>query len=156
MIFKRSAAERGVETSRREATGPAPQQVGRIEGYVDVVGDGRIIGWALDLDNPARKLLIEITAGDRSAAVLADLDRPDLRAAGKGDGFCGFDAVFAFDEAGTSPVHVRDASTGTDLTGSPFDPDPAHLLTSPLNRSRLERLRWEAQRTSLALKGARR
>ena len=151
MMFRKTSPQGDPDASRHEAVRPQPP--GRIEGYIDVVGDACVIGWAYDPDNPFRKLKIEISAGYRVVVVLADLDRPDLRAAGKGDGFCGFHADFAFDDVQATPVHVRESSTGTDLTGSPFDPDPVRLLASPLNRSRLERLRWEVQRTSLALKG---
>jgi hypothetical protein len=61
------------------------------EGYVDSITDFRITGWVYDDANPNEPLVVEILAGDRVvSAIRADDLRPDLKAAGKGDGRHGF------------------------------------------------------------------
>lgn len=124
-----------------------------VEGYVDVVDEARVAGWAYDPGAPASRLVIEVSAGDRAVTVLANGERPDLRDLGKGDGIYGFSAAFPLGEVGDTPVHVRAVATGADLVGSPFRPDLPGLLRSPLNRGRLDLLRSEAQLAAVALKG---
>lgn len=125
-----------------------------IEGYVDQIDSDRIVGWAFDANAPGRKLLIRVSAGDLVVVGLANLDRPDLRRAGKGDGLCGFDIEFALGEVGGQSVRVREAETGTDLFGSPFNADLPDLLASPANRERLDCLRSEAQLARFETQGA--
>ena len=127
-----------------------------IEGVVDLIDDHRLVGWAYDPSAPGRRLLIEISAGAMRSVVAADTARADLRDAGKGDGRHGFDAAFDVGAAGTSAIHVRELSTGRELSGSPVRFDLLHLLASPLNRSRLDSLRCEAQLALLTLRGVRR
>ena len=123
------------------------------EGFIDLIDGNRIIGWAYDPSAPGRQLLIEISAGDTRSVAIANVDRPDLRSAGKGDGYCGFDVAFDVARAGANAIHVREISTGWELTGSPIRFDLLHLLASPLNRSRLNSLRSEAHLALSSLKG---
>ncbi len=66
---------------------PSPQY----RGYIDVIKDGRILGWAIDNARPKTRLQLEIlAAGARIGIARADLYREDLSAAGIGDGRCAF------------------------------------------------------------------
>lgn len=65
------------------------------EGHLDGVGRGvgrMVTGWVWLPADPGRRLRVEVRFGDASLRVeaLADRHRPDLEAAGKGDGRCGF------------------------------------------------------------------
>lgn len=63
----------------------------RIEGFVDQVRAGEIIGWACDPGRANRRVLIVALAEGRVVAEsLADLPRKDLVNLGKGDGRHGF------------------------------------------------------------------
>jgi hypothetical protein len=58
-----------------------------IRGAVDNVGAEKIYGWAWHPDHPAERLRIEVRLGGRVALTArADFARPDLPAAGIGDG----------------------------------------------------------------------
>lgn len=71
----------------------------RPEGWVDALGPARIAGWVWDAANPGRRLTVTIEAEGRIlATALADNYRPDLEAAGKGDGRHGFSAAIAASE----------------------------------------------------------
>ncbi len=120
----------------------------RIEGSVDLLDDARIAGWARDPAMPERRVVIEVTCGERRARTIADRERPDLRAAGKGDGRHGFEIRF---DLHAGPVEIRDATTGAALAGSPIHFDPVHLLGLPGNRRLRELLRAEAEHARLAL-----
>jgi hypothetical protein len=62
-----------------------------VEGFLDFVGDERIAGWAWDKNHPNRPVQVEIYDGDeRVATVSADVFRPDLLHANKGNGAHGF------------------------------------------------------------------
>jgi len=65
---------------------------GRLEGYVERVENAwQVIGWALDLENPALPVLLEVCAeGQVLGSVLACEHRLDLEQAGKGSGRCEF------------------------------------------------------------------
>lgn len=106
-------------------TGQPGAAVGDIEGFVDGFDGRRITGWAHDRAAPGRRLEIDIVAGQDILRVTADQERQDVAAAGRNDGFCGFSAVLQPDAAGRDPVHVREASTGIPLAGSPIVPAAA-------------------------------
>jgi len=66
----------------------------RVEGFLEEVGP-RVTGWAWSPADPARPLRLSLLLDAGSGNVLrldtlADRHRGDLRAAGKGDGRCGF------------------------------------------------------------------
>ncbi len=64
---------------------------GALRGYVDQVTPSICAGWACDMANPEMPVALDIWRGDvRVARVLANDFRADLRAAGIGDGLCGF------------------------------------------------------------------
>lgn len=83
-----------------------------ITGHVDrVEGTNTIVGWALDLSAPDRRLVVECLYGDRVLATgIADQPREDVRQTGLGDGYCGFRLTPDWDasrEAGDAVVRVR-------------------------------------------------
>ena len=138
---------------RAAARGSAASAIAspQIVGSVDVLDDGRIVGWARDLAVPERRVLLEAVCGDSRARAIADRDRPDLRAAGQGDGCHGFEIRFDLRGAGCAPVHLREVVSGQALPGSPLRYDPVHLLADPVHRGRRELLRAEAEHARLAL-----
>jgi hypothetical protein len=70
------------------ATGLPP---GPLEGWIDDASGETLAGWALDTQYPELPLTLEIWAGaDMLGSVLACEHRPDLEAAGKGNGQCAF------------------------------------------------------------------
>lgn len=104
---------------------------GNIEGFVDAFSGQRLAGWAHDRSAPGRRLRIEIVAGDNVLTVTADEERKDVAAAGRNDGFCGFSAALHPDVAGRDLIHVREASTGIPLSGSPIDPAANGAVPAP-------------------------
>jgi hypothetical protein len=65
------------------------QPAGRIKGWFDGVHDGHAHGWAHDPTGQPVRLRLVINDG-RGVEGLATLPRPDVAAAGHGDGQCGF------------------------------------------------------------------
>lgn len=60
---------------------------GVLEGYVDADAGDWLSGWVWDRRRPNEAIAIEVYVdGRRAAAATADLYRPDLEAAGKGNG----------------------------------------------------------------------
>lgn len=123
----------------------------RLAGSIDLIDDNRIAGWVLDPTKPLRRVLLEVVCGDHRERVIADRERADLRAAGKGGGRHGFEIRFDLRGTGTTPVHVRDAETGEALDGSPIRYDPLHLFALPRHNGLRALLRAEAQRARLVL-----
>ncbi len=63
----------------------------RVHGFVDGCLAGEIRGWAVDPDQPGRRVhVIALSDGQVVAEALADLARADLMRAGRGDGRHGF------------------------------------------------------------------
>jgi glycosyltransferase involved in cell wall biosynthesis len=98
-----------------------------LRSFLDEADRHRVAGWAQDDDQPGAPLTLLILVGDALAArVLANRYRPDLAAAGIGDGRHGF--RFEFPQS-LSPherhvVRVCREADGADLTGSPAMLDP--------------------------------
>jgi SAM-dependent methyltransferase len=62
-----------------------------LDGYVDAVDSTGICGWAADRADPRRRLIVEVRVnGNVVATARADGFRPDLHAAGIGDGRASF------------------------------------------------------------------
>jgi hypothetical protein len=69
----------------------AGQQIGEINGYIDIIAPNEICGWAIDHAHPDLPVLLEIWLDDRVlASVLACDYRDDLAASGLGRGRCAF------------------------------------------------------------------
>lgn len=122
----------------------------RIEGALDGFDGRRVHGWAFDPAAPSRRLVVEIVVAGRATAVVADESRPDLAAAGKGDGLHGFSLILDDPIHPASIVVARLAATGQDLAGSPLDTDPVALLSGPAGRPALDILQAEAARATIA------
>ncbi len=106
MAYRLLAARAGV------APPAAPQ--GPLRGFVDQDGPHIVSGWAQDCDAPEEPVALDILLnGTRIANVLADIYRPDLRAAGLGSGCHGFMFACAADALGD--IEVRRSSDGAVL-----------------------------------------
>jgi glycosyltransferase involved in cell wall biosynthesis len=145
---------------------PSSQEPSPWRGFLEGAKRDWIGGWAQDLEDPKRRLVMRIfDDGVPLGEVIADQFRPDLLAAGIGDGHHAFALVVP---GGLSPEHrhsieVRRADDGRLLTGSPanLDASPtllfraANLSATPapwrgqieiVSRARLEGWAWD-QRT---------
>lgn len=117
-------AERGLALASLTQTvsliPPSPgQQAPVIAGHVDCVSaDGRVAGWAFDTAAPRLRLTVEIVNGDGVlVSTLACGERPDVRKAGFGDGYCGFALNLPVSARG-KPFRVQIAGTAVCLEGN--------------------------------------
>ena len=92
-------------------------------GFVDDVLPGTISGWAANLSKPDARVSLDLVVdGEVVDTVIADQPRPDLAAAGIGDGY----SAFTFNlkpDAGFKeprPVSVRMSGTRMELCNSPL------------------------------------
>lgn len=86
------------------------QFAGCLEAYVDRA----LVGWALAVDLPGQRLLLQVEiAGELAAVGLANRDRRDVGAAGHGDGLCGFHIPVSLPPG--IPFCIREATTRTIL-----------------------------------------
>jgi hypothetical protein len=70
----------------------APRVTGPLRGYVDQAGPGLCFGWAQDIAAPEAPVCLDILGGGRLLGrVLANLHRADVRDAGHGSGYQGFE-----------------------------------------------------------------
>ncbi len=109
----------------------APVVPGVLQGRLDHVGRERVCGWAQDGSAPTRLQVLDNDAV--LCELLAQRHRPDLEAAGIGDGRHAFELVIP---GGLSPAHrhsvqVRRAGDGAELPGSPWVIEAAPLALSP-------------------------
>lgn len=97
---------------------PAAAAQGRLEtATCDAIG-----GWAWDPATPARAVTVEVYAdGTRVGTAPADLFRPDLAAAGRGDGTHAFVYVppASLRDGWPHAIDVRVAGSGASLSGGP-------------------------------------
>jgi hypothetical protein len=88
---------------------PAPEENGRLRGFVDVACPEMVSGWAQCETQPEVPVCLDIIAGgQRMALVLANRYRADLRDAGMGSGKHGF--MFRLPAGLQGPVEVRRSS----------------------------------------------
>ena len=107
---------------------------GVLAGSIDRLGVGRVEGWADD--GSGHPVALELEAnGIVLAPLVADLLRPDLAAAGIGDGRRGFRIVInpKLDPRRRHLVRVRRAVDGADMPGSPALVDGAAGLGALLD-----------------------
>ena len=103
----------------------AEAAVAGLAGYVDHASSEGITGWAADLRDLARRLTIDVIAGDRPlGTVVASLPRPDLAAIGV-VAPCGF----------TIPKEMFKKLRNGDSLSLLIGGTPTHLIHSPLNLS---------------------
>ena len=92
------------------------------EGYVDRIENGWVFGWAWNSEMPNGPIQVDIYVdGEREASALANLYRPDLEAAGKGNGRHGFEVQIPERVQYGQPhqINVYISGTNQDLYGSP-------------------------------------
>ena len=99
------------------------ERLGRLIGSLDIATPGEIAGWARNADLPAES--VEITVLDNDVVideVVADQHRPDLQAAGFGNGAHGFKIVIPgrLSTLSRHVISVRRKADGAELPGSPF------------------------------------
>ena len=99
-----------------------------LRSFLDEVGRNRITGWAQDEAQPDAPLSLLILVNEALVArVLANRHRPDLAAAGIGDGRHGFHFDFpnGLSSGERHVVRVCREADGADLAGSPAVLEPA-------------------------------
>ena len=88
-------------------------------GWLDQVRNRTVIGWAYDCERPGRRLVVSICVNSQPAGIaLANLPRPDVAAAGFGDGFSGFRFVVPETIERIHSVRVSVVDAGRDLISS--------------------------------------
>lgn len=118
----------------------------RFEGHVDLIEDGWVFGWAWNMDNPDGPIEVDIYVdGRREATAVAQLYRPDLETAGKGNGRHGFEVAFPERAKDGVPHRINVCFSGSnqDLYGSPevvsfgAKTDAASAQTQPQGRTQV-------------------
>ncbi len=97
---------------------PASPASGQLEGYIDTATRGRIRGWACDQSAPGQPVRLRVIANDVVLCeVVADRYRPDLAAAGIGDGRHAFDISIpgGLPPGGEHVIRVQRVSDGAAL-----------------------------------------
>src|ERR1700730_7099130 len=97
---------------------PEGPQTEPLAGCVDLVTRDRVVGWAFRANRPDPPVLLEIMDGDALLLrITANKSRPDVAAAGYGNGNCGFDVRLPGGLSGnpTPKIHVRRASDKTPI-----------------------------------------
>ena len=95
---------------------------GEIRGHVDTVERHRISGWAVDARRPGEAVSLQVLDnGCLIGRMVANIRRPDLAAAGYGDGRHGFEVLFPTHLSSSlrHVIQVRSENLGTELHGSP-------------------------------------
>ncbi len=97
-------------------------------GSIDEADRGRMRGWVRSGLSPDAPVCLLLTADDRLLErVVANRHRPDLQAAGIGNGRFGFDVVLRppLDPTRAWLIHLRAEGSGEDMPGSPLRLDPS-------------------------------
>ena len=101
----------------------APSPSRPLEGVVDGISRQIVYGWACPGDSESAPARIEVRAnGVLLGSGTANLFRPDLAAAGKGDGHCAFSIALELPPAPGTALHVTAVFAGQSLSlhGSPL------------------------------------
>ncbi len=124
---------------------------GNIEGFLDGINDDIVVGWAFDPASPSKRVAVDVSSGLQTVRTIADLERSDLLAAGKGDGRHGFKVRLDGSAGAHDVIHARVASTGQDLIGSPLGTELEALIAHAPGTHLLDHMKAESQRARLAL-----
>jgi autotransporter passenger strand-loop-strand repeat protein len=90
---------------------------GALDGRIDVIDGAGVRGWAFDPTRPHTPIVLELLVdGVVAGTAIADEFRADVRAAGKGEGWCGFS--FDLERARDHEVLVRRIVDRLSLNGS--------------------------------------
>ena len=90
--------------------------------HIDEISETKIAGWVMRADEPSRRCLIAVRAGERIIArTVASEFRGDLAAAGIGDGCHAFDirTPRLLLDGGEHQIDIFEQDTGVSLTGGP-------------------------------------
>jgi autotransporter passenger strand-loop-strand repeat protein len=108
-VRQRLAARAGLTADHvDDAAEPGP-----LDGWLDRLDRESLAGWAFDATRPHTPVHVEILVdGNVVGEVVANLYRPDVEAAGKGDGRCGYFFRFPPDDRplDAGEVHLRRSS----------------------------------------------
>ena len=103
-----------------------PEAIGYL-GCLDVASPAHVEGWATDLSDPGRRVLLDIVVdAEVVTTVEAREQRPDIGDLGYGQAACGFRAILPphADPGALRRIAVRLADSRTELAGSPQAIDP--------------------------------
>ncbi len=123
--------EPGTSTHPKAPRGSAAAAAAPVEslhGYIDRIDpQGLLEGWAVDAAAPHRPVEVRVLDGERLLAIgPADRMRADVKAAGFGDGFCGFSLSLPDDVFDGRPhsirVVARSSATAPKLLGTLTEP----------------------------------
>ncbi|RRB00084.1 putative Ig domain-containing protein [Larkinella rosea] len=124
----------------REATQPT-KRTGNFEGYLDKFNcEGDIFGWVWDRNLPNTPMPIEVLDGPRLIGTfMADVSRPDLVAAKKGNGAHGYQFIIPASIKDDKPhvISMRIENSDYSLKGSPTTitcPSSTAQVTDPANQ----------------------
>jgi SGNH hydrolase-like domain, acetyltransferase AlgX len=91
--------------------------MGRVEGSLEAVVDGRAVGWAWDPESPEEALEVEVLVdGEPVATGRADVERAVLAEAGIGSGRYGFDVPLP-ERLAAEPEHTIRVTAGPEREG---------------------------------------
>ncbi len=86
--------------------------MGRVEGSLEAVVDGRAVGWAWDPENPGEALEVEVLVDEQPVATgHAEVEREVLVQAGIGSGRYGFDVALP-ERLAEEPTHTIRVTAG--------------------------------------------
>ena len=105
-----------------------PGQAGTAAGVIDLYQDGALHGWAWDADRPQERVMLDVVIdGVLRETIQAGQDRPDLEAAGIGDGRYGYRlALHGYAREGAASVDIQFAGTGVSVARSPVRLDETY------------------------------
>ncbi|MFN3352206.1 MAG: hypothetical protein ACK4Z5_01250 [Brevundimonas sp.] len=116
-----AARELGQLSTRPVA--PRPTTLTGLAGALDGFGDGTLVGWAVDPQNPGAAAEVEVLVdGELEARGLADVARDDLVEAGFATHAAGFaiDLSGRIDLSDRPSISARVAGSGVELAGAPL------------------------------------
>ena len=131
---------------RLAAKAAPPDGTRTLQGRIEKAGRTGIEGWVWDPYAPTERIRLELAEGEtRLAAVVADVDRPELVRLGCGDGRHGFNLGLrgGLLPEGRHVLTLRCAATGAEMPGSPVTlecrkaahPPPFAALPTPAETS---------------------
>jgi hypothetical protein len=127
---RRLAARAGISESAEH---------GKLRGFIDQATPEHCFGWAQDEAAPERPVYLDIFAGEqRIGRVIANLFRADVRKAGFGNGYQGFE--FSPPTNAGGPITIRRAVDGTILPSTGMSArktgQPKQDIAGPARRHR--------------------
>jgi hypothetical protein len=135
-------------TSMKELEPAIDNQLGTLEGTVDMLHAGAIVGWVWDPAQPDRVVSVDVYDGSiLLGRTLSNIPRDDLREAGIRNGLCGFrfDLPSSLLDMKSHIIRVVASGTDVDLPNSPLRFGPS--LISPIMEE-VSRLRQQVGQLS--------